>query len=467
MSFFNHLYFWFFGTYFASIVPMMHKRRFFKIILFNLALFVGSFLIVEAMAELIPGMGTATVNNVGVQLHSDFSETGGYTIQLQVNPGEGSVTDTFLDQFKAAIDSVDCSVANPTSLCCLCDHTEVVKGSSGALDVAIDIDSSGSNAEDYDEDGKHYVASDPGNLRLTAAQQVVESLLTGDNHVAAFNFGTRYCSLPKTCDNTNDPGAYYRGMQMLENGVTNRFSSGYLDASRKEELKSNLAKASWWSNGGTPLYDSLLEVMDNMSTAITRTSVKMIVVFSDGKPDGNFYASESSVCEKAQSMGVKIFAIGYGDASINSAAKDPQAVTVLQNLATCSNGSYMAIENINEIASRAGSLGASLTQGHINLDCKLSDPAQKLTSEDILQGTVSLHLKDVTDAKNVSFSFIPSAMAPRLMPGYESAGEACPSPVPGPTPTPTPIPPGPTPQPPPTPLFGGSRLSGGGCGAGI
>ena len=179
-----------------------------------------------------PPPGGEQISNVGVQLGQDFTTTGNFTVQLRVEPQVAPPPADFLNQFNNSISHVNCTVGAPTPLCCSCDGRTVIAGSGGeALDVAIDIDSSGSNDPDAVPD-----PSDPNDDRLTAAQQVVEALLTGNNHVATFVFGTNYCPGARPCTDETDPGAFLRGLQKL-GSVTYRFSSGYVDALQKEGLR--------------------------------------------------------------------------------------------------------------------------------------------------------------------------------------------------------------------------------------
>ena len=194
-------------------------------------------------------------------------------------------------------------------------------------------------------------------------------------------------------------------------------------------MKSNLLRGVWWSNDGTPLYTSLLDIMDDMNTAIQRTSTKVIVVFSDGEPSDY---GEDDVCERATALGVKIVSIGYGPSSIKSATKSNAAVGVLQRLATCSGGSYLAIEDISEIGTKASELAQALTEGHLDLSCNLSDPTQILAEESVVEGTATLVLRNGSAGGPVAFSFIPPAdsMVPAGLPGQDPAtiGPTCPQP---------------------------------------
>lgn len=375
----------------------------------------------------------ATINNVGVQLSPDFGTTGNFKVQLRVTPAQGTADANFLNQFNDSINYMNCAISQPTPLCCSCDERTVTAGSGGsALDVAIDIDSSGSN-----DPGAVADPSDPDDLRLVAAQQVVDALLTGSNRVAAFNFGTRYCVVGAGCTDQDDPGGFYRGLQML-GSVTYRFSNGYVDATQKDVVKANLAKAGWASNNGTPIYTSLYDIIDNMDTSLGRTSTRVIVVFSDGEPmnDGR---DQSDVCDAAVAKAVKILAVGYGPGNIKNENKSVRAVEVLQALASCSGGVYMAIEDIGEIGAKAQSLAQALTEGHLDLSCHLSDPTQILMAENmegsVVDGTATLHLNNGSVGGPVTFSFIPpvDSMIPEALPGQDPAtvGPTCPQPQTG------------------------------------
>lgn len=397
----------------------------------------------DSLGQTAPAAATApTINNVGVQLGQDFATTGNFKVQLRVSPGQGTADANFLTQFNDSISHVNCTVGQPTPLCCLCDERTVIAGSGGsALDVAIDIDSSGSNNTAFLNPGE--IGTDDGNLRLGAAQQVVDAILSnGDNRLASFVFGVEYCRGDHFCPAGDLEGDFYRNLPPV--GVYSyQLSNGYVDASQKEAVKANIARAVVKNPIGTPLYSSLIDILENMSTTVQRTSSKIIVLLSDGRPYPEYQETQGKkdrVCELSGQMGVKIMTIGYGPASLKNERKDAEAVNVLQALASCSGGVYMAIEDINEIGAKAQSLAQSITEGHLDLSCHLSDPTQILTAEDmagsVVDGTATLHLNNGSVGGPVAFSFIPPAdsMVPAALPGQDPAtvGPTCPQPQAGP-----------------------------------
>jgi len=360
--------------------------------------------ILETIAqELGIDVADTTFRNIGgVLLDDNFSSNGRFVIPITVNTTNASPPLDYADRAREAIALVTCTTDNPNNLCCSCDGGSTVGTLDDNLDVAIDIDSSGSNVD-----------TDPDNLRLVAAQQIVETLLNGNNRVAAFNFGPdSYCAGPPCPEGAI--GDFFRNLTQLSGaihggeGVTYRFSDGYVGVSEKETIQNNISLISRRSSGGTPLFESLLEIMDDMSVSITRNSTKMIVLFSDGVPGTR---DQEAVCSLASEMDVRIITIGYGEASTEDPTVDEEAVQVLQNLAECSGGTYLAIQNVNLIAEEVEVFfDGSFLQDRLDVVCTLTDPQNRLATleePDTVEGNLFFSFSGIEDAKILFFNFTP------------------------------------------------------------
>lgn len=363
----------------------------------------------------------ATLKTIGVKVDSDFSENGAFEVQMLLegyNEPSADIAPIALtetppetnqksppEKAKDEVEAVSCEVTSGP-IACTCGALSSTVPSPKPLDIALDIDSSGSNMHDHED----RTASDPTNLRLEAASGIVDSLLTADNRIAAFSFGSRYCvaASESTCTD------FYRALPQVGT-VTYKFAD-YTATSGRDTLKENVKQAVWQANNGTPIFDSCIEVIAFTTSSVTRDSAKMMILFSDGEPINNIY-TESDCCRNAEMKGVKLLTVGYGQASIHDGRTEPEAVRVLQNLASCGGGSYLAIEDIATIGEKTKEMSRGISEGHLDSPCSLS--AESLTQLDPatpVSGKVKVKFKKIDTPKEASFSFLPSGrkMAPTL-----------------------------------------------------
>jgi hypothetical protein len=357
-------------------------------------------------------MTNATLKTVGVKLDPNFPENGRFEVQMLVEEPSLEQKEGFLLETKNSVESLSCETGT-TGVSCDCIEVKVTPAATSALDIAIDIDSSGSNVSAGIVGSDNLAPSDPLNQRLAAASSVIDVLLNDQNRIALFDFGTRYCVSPvaQSCPESNPDSPFYRTLPMI-GPSTYRFAD-YTDPSGKETLKTLAKKAIWQRNNGTPLYDSLIEVMNDMSD-LGRESAKMIILFSDGEPLMNM-ATEADVCQKAQSMAVKIQAIGYGMASIHHEMRENGAITVLQNLATCSGGGYFAIEDVGVISEKTAEMGKGIVLGTLDQVCEIpTGKIDNLANANLkVEGKVKLKFQGA-DWKEAPFSLLPPRKRPFL-----------------------------------------------------
>lgn len=363
------------------------------------------------------------LKEIGVKLDGDFVGNGQFRIELLAqDPSLDGLAD-FLSRLKGALESIECAITSHEGLACTCADSSVTAGASGAIDFAINIDSSGSTVLPTATDG--IPPSDPENKRLAACQAAVDVLATGENQVGVFDFGTRYCvssvapdiqcAPPGPCQGTatgyacgpGEPEAEYYGAlrTLVAGGVTYRFAN-YTGAAEKEALKNSCAKATWASNNGTPLRTSLWEIM-NDTTSARPDALKSIVLLSDGMPTSD-YRSETEVCNKCGTMGIPVFAVGFGQASLKDPLMDPEAVEVLQRLATCCDGTYTAIQDVAGIAQKVGDLSQARIRGHLDTSCQIpgEDLRRLVDPYQTVSGKIRLKFKDLAELKEVLFDFV-------------------------------------------------------------
>lgn len=178
-------------------------------------------------------------------------------------------------------------------------------------------------------------------------------------------------------------------------GVT-RMHSDFINA--PEPLIESLDYVQGYEPVGTPLYDSLAEMVDETRAAaraleatlrhergedvpweedttydIPETDKEVarhIVVLSDGIDNESTQYDVDAVIDFALEAGVKIYAVGLGPASASSADPDnldpeqTQAVRNLHRLARETGGFYAAAKNPSQLRELYATLGQALTEGY-------------------------------------------------------------------------------------------------------
>ena len=162
------------------------------------------------------------------------------------------------------------------------------------------------------------------------------------------------------------------------------------------ELQSALDGIEGYEPVGTPLYDSLAEMVDETWAAaldlegalrddrgedITwgdgedvpedeREVARFVIVLSDGEDNASTSWNVDSVISLALDAGVMVYAVGLGPASASNAPSDvadpeqTQAVRNLQRLARETGGYYAAASNPAALGDLYDNLGMALTEGY-------------------------------------------------------------------------------------------------------
>jgi hypothetical protein len=205
------------------------------------------------------------------------------------------------------------------------------------LAAALDIDNSGSMS-----------GSDPQLLRRAASQAFWEAVLGARpaNEVALADFG-------------HGRTRGFAATRMLEPWGRDR-----------ERLRQRLD--SMTASGGTPLYESALEMLQWIDTTRAASShERVMVLMTDGAPNSDRYRDSVAVLARARS--IKVHTVGLGDASdVDLRRSNQAAVERVRELAYRTGGVYaaassaVALDTIFQTIARATSAGQFLAAFRIS-----------------------------------------------------------------------------------------------------
>ena len=239
---------------------------------------------VDAIVEI------ASVALIGVTPAEDFAQSGLVTFTLLPKDANGEpVIDARLAVEAPAPAGLTTSVEELTTR---------APEEGEAVSTFINLDSSGSMA-----------SNDPNELRKDAASQFVNALDPSDL-VAVGDFGV----------GASGP---FTQTRLLTDFTTDR-------------MMIDDAIAEVTALGGTPMYASLLEVIDHYEMSGPQNVSRSILLLGDGKPGGT--GTLEDVCTSAQAAQIPLNTIGLGPAADGIPTADPDAVKVLRDLADCSGG---------------------------------------------------------------------------------------------------------------------------------
>jgi Mg-chelatase subunit ChlD len=289
----------------------------------------------EALAEV------AEAAVIGITPHQDFADSGLVDIAILPKDAEGlAIIDDALD---FAVTTLDPNL-QATSL----NVTEKEPEPDKELSAALNLDSSGSMS-----------GTDPMGLRREAAKQFVDQLADTDE-VGVFDFG------PSPTDG------------FLETRLLTDFTAdrALIDAAIDQVT----------SSGGTPMFQSIVEVLDFYNQAYPAGSTnRTLVVLGDGQPNSGGTLEEA--CGKAQSTGIPINTIGFGPAADQSENASENAVKTLRDLADCSGGAYTGVVEASELQEAFSNFGEAARSGSVTITVRFG-PVPASGTE--VQGTVAV-----------------------------------------------------------------------------
>jgi hypothetical protein len=307
----------------------------------------------EAAPNNVPVVSEARL--IGITPAQDFAQSGLVQLALLPKDADGeAVIDAALDVTVASDAGGAASVH---------DKQAKLPDPDKQLSAALDLDSSGSMA-----------ANDPEGLRREAAKQFVDQLDPNDD-VAVFDFGA---------------------------GSTDAFSDTRKLAdfgSERAEVYSAIDRVE--ASGGTPMFQSILEVLDYYEQIYPAGSTnRSLVVLGDGMPTSAGLLPDT--CDKAQLTGIPINTIGFGPAADESSEANPGAVKVLRDLADCSGGAYSGVVESTELASAFAHFGEATRSGSVVITVRF-DPIP--ASGDTVSGVLAVGNGEQQPVE-LSYSFV-------------------------------------------------------------
>jgi hypothetical protein len=297
---------------------------------------------------LLPGCGAVDVPEVkeafiiGITPHADFTTSGlaDFAILPKDEAGQAVI--------EAGLE-VSVSADTPAGTVATGQSTRAVQPQPGKqLVSALDLDSSGSMG-----------GNDPARLRVEAAKQFVDQL-DGADSVGVFDFGA----------GKTDPLGSTR---LLADFTTDKA----LAKAAIDQIK---------ASGGTPMYRSIVEVLDHFNQLHPAGGAsRAMVVLGDGQPNGG--GTLQACCDRAIATGIPINTIGFGPAADQSPRASKKAVDTLRRLASCSGGAYSGVVEASALESAFRTMGQATKSGSVVVTVKFS-PVPPPGSQ--IGGTVSI-----------------------------------------------------------------------------
>lgn len=228
------------------------------------------------------------------------------------------------------------------------------------------IDSSGSMEKSYNSGVCDLCPYDANRRRVEAAKILIEEVLkrAGESRMAIYEFS------PNADANR-------------ENGDVSTSVTTELVGYTTDEKTLLAATEKVTSDGGTYIYDSLMEIMETKGEDIrehfqTAAVNKAIVIITDGE-DTESLASLQDVIAEAQRQDIPIHVIGLGKASdsyrdlYQTEDENLALVKILQTLAGETGGFYVSVSSDRDLETLAENIGTALAAGHDDVIVKL-DP---------------------------------------------------------------------------------------------
>lgn len=226
------------------------------------------------------------------------------------------------------------------------DFSEKQQENRGSFSVALDFDQSGSIS-----------GSDPFNARIDAGVSFSQKVSGGDEAaVFAFTSGSQYLS----------------PHQMLVDFSQN-----------SDELASAIESLEGKTGGGTPLYQSIYDLIPIVA-ANSKNENKAIIAFTDGQNTSSG-PSVNTIIEAACAKNVRLYTVGLSNSVDNG---------VLSELAFETKGAVMIAEQADQLIAQYSSLGKLLhgEARYYNLRLRVIKSSGNWRIGDILSAILSLRL---------------------------------------------------------------------------
>jgi hypothetical protein len=304
------------------------------------ALALGACGIEEAIQEAITLPAVSEARIVGITPAPDFETSA--TVKMAVIPKDASGNAIIKYGLKYSVIITDVTENEPAFAPKA--ETQITASVGGVetnepdltkpVSVAIDLDSSGSMA-----------GTDPEELRKDAAKLFVD-VVPANASIGVFDFGA---------------------------GATDDFTdSRKLNDFSTDKAAAKTAIDEIEASGGTPMYESVVEVIEYFDGAQSSASFsRSMLLLGDGQPNWGD-VTEADACAAAVAAGIPINTIGFGPAADLSPQMYEEAVAALRNLANCSGGTYVGVATPEDISNAFDGYGEALKHGTVDLSVKLS-----------------------------------------------------------------------------------------------
>lgn len=300
---------------------------------------------------------------VGSNVPEDFRQTGQFS--LTAIPESQAGTAILSDIIAAAVE-----ITEPENIIADVGIGGFNPPSSKPLAVSVDIDGSGS-----------MVWNDPLRLRVSGAQKFVDVLSAS--------------------------GRQFQGAAFAYQGIPDPPSFLFTDILKDFTANADSLKAAFElvaQNGGTPTYESLLEVLNYKELKKPGAqNERSIVLFSDGEP--NSLALKDSVCALASVLDIPIYSIGLGPAS-DVAGNLPAAVFNMREIARCTGGAYagISVNNDSTVTAIFSAIANATVIGNADFSVQLSGAGlANITTGTRVKGSITIASGGVSASAKFEF----------------------------------------------------------------
>lgn len=289
-------------------------------------------------------VGFTTTDSSGNPVLSDTALT-----LAALSAGSGGWSKGVFKSDAADNDAVSCSISTPSEETCTLDgdvSSTAPSGGAGNVGAADLIDDSGSMA-----------TSDPDGDRGDAAKLFIDTICGDSTNVfGTFDFGVMgNLGFSETRD------------LLTANGSTVTDTLPYIGCSADNVTAAKAAiDAQIQDNGGTPLYESVLELCTDMvAKSAAGESLDgralAIMVLSDGQPNSDSSKAAAEAC--VADNDITTCTVGLGPGSELSVSANPSAVSALKELSTAGSCVYAAATDVSALGPIFTAIGAAVSTG--------------------------------------------------------------------------------------------------------
>ncbi|MCC7052481.1 MAG: VWA domain-containing protein [Gemmatimonadaceae bacterium] len=309
----------------------------------------------------LPPITSLSVSGVRVN-SADFRTNGTFRLGLIATAADSvPILNTGVS---VAVALTSLSSGDPAAFAVTRDNTTVSQPGSADMRAAILLDDSGSMS-----------SNDPTEFRSSAAELFWAAVLPvrAGNQVALLDFGA---------------------------GATAPFTNSRLLQAFTADASLLATKLSAiGAFGGTPLYESLLETVDWMTTNTTASQNRVILLLTDGSP--NSTTSRDAAIQAAVDASITVHTVGLGPASDQSPSVSTAALTAVREIADRTGGVYSAATTAPALEPIFAALARATSRGQLISTFRITPVPASGTR---VSGTVTVGSGGTTGV--ASFSFV-------------------------------------------------------------